>query len=134
MTLCTKLFSTLYYSGARKGELLALTWEDINFEEKAININKTDYNRQITQPKTKASNRTIMLPSLIIDLLKLLKEQSTVKAPIKNDYVVFGEFYNSIATSTLDMKYNKYIINAGVKRILLHEFRHSHASYLINRG
>ena len=75
-----------------------------------------------------------MLPSLIIDLLKLLKEQSTVKAPIKNDYVVFGEFYNSIATSTLDMKYNKYIINAGVKRILLHEFRHSHASYLINRG
>ncbi|CUB51458.1 Transposase from transposon Tn916 [Bacillus subtilis] len=127
-------FSTLYYSGARKGELLALTWEDINFEEKAININKTDYNRQITQPKTKASNRTIMLPSLIIDLLKLLKEQSTVKAPIKNDYVVFGEFYNSIATSTLDMKYNKYIINAGVKRILLHEFRHSHASYLINRG
>lgn len=27
-------FSTLYYSGARKGELLALTWEDINFEEK----------------------------------------------------------------------------------------------------
>ena len=48
-----KAFSTLYYSGARKGELLALTWEDINFEEKAININKTDYNRQITQPKQK---------------------------------------------------------------------------------
>ncbi|MRA58583.1 tyrosine-type recombinase/integrase, partial [Bacillus thuringiensis] len=34
-------FSTLYYSGARKGELLALTWEDINFEEKTINIHKT---------------------------------------------------------------------------------------------
>ncbi|ANN30738.1 integrase [Bacillus thuringiensis serovar coreanensis] len=127
-------FSTLYYSGARKGELLALTWEDVNFEEKIININKTDYNRQITLPKTKASNRTIMLPSLIIDLLKILKEQATVKNPIKSDYVVFGEFYNSIATSTLDMKYNKYVITAGVKRILLHEFRHSHASYLINKG
>ena len=52
-------FSTLYYSGARKGELLALTWGDINFDEKTININKTDYNRQITQPK----------PRLLIELL-----------------------------------------------------------------
>ena len=40
MTLCTKLFSTLYYSGARKGELLALTWEDINFEEKQLTLIK----------------------------------------------------------------------------------------------
>ena len=46
-----KHFSTLYYSGARKGELLALTWADINFEESTIDINKTEYNRQVTKPK-----------------------------------------------------------------------------------
>lgn len=34
----------------------------------------------------------------------------------------------------LDRKYTNYVLNAGVKRILLHEFRHSHASYLINKG
>ncbi|MBW3490613.1 site-specific integrase [Bacillus sp. FDAARGOS_1420] len=127
-------FSTLYYSGARKGELLALTWEDVNFEEKTININKTDYNRQITQPKTKASNRIIMLPSLVIDLLKKLKEHATLTAPVKDDYVVFGEFRSSISTSTLQLNYKKYIKIAQVKNIVLHEFRHSHASYLINKG
>ncbi|MEC2597001.1 site-specific integrase, partial [Bacillus cereus] len=112
----------------------ALTWEDINFEEKTININKTEFNRKITKPKTKSSNRIIMLPSLVIDLLKNLKEHATVKSPIKINYVVFGEFYTSISASTLDRKYTNYVLNAGVKRILLHEFRHSHASYLINKG
>ena len=63
--------------------MLALTWADIDFEEKSIDINKTNYNRQITKPKTKASNRIIMLPSLVIDLLKTLKEHATLRAPIK---------------------------------------------------
>ncbi|MGH0787101.1 tyrosine-type recombinase/integrase [Bacillus cereus] len=133
-SLYKAFFSTLYYSGARKGELLALTWQDVNFEEKTINIDKTEYNRQVTRPKTKASNRVIMLPSLVIDLLKDLKEHSALKAPVKNDYVVFGVFYNSLAKSTLSRKYTNYIENSGVNRILLHEFRHSHASYLINKG
>ncbi|PEQ09935.1 tyrosine-type recombinase/integrase [Bacillus toyonensis] len=127
-------FSTLYYSGARKGELLALTWADVDFEGKTIHINKTENNRKITRPKTKASNRIIMLPSLIIDLLKNLKEHATLKTPLKNDYVVFGEFYSSISTATLARRYNHYVSTARVKRILLHEFRHSHASYLINKG
>lgn len=127
-------FSTLYYSGARKGELLALTWEDVNFTEKTIHINKTEYNRQITKPKTKASNRIILLPTLVIHLLKKLKEHATVTATVKKDYVVFGESYTSVATTTLDERYNKYVAAAGIKRILLHEFRHSHASYLINKG
>ena len=127
-------FSTLYYSGARKGELLALTWEDVDFEGKTIHISKTENNRKVTQPKTKASNRIIMLPSLIIDLLKNLKEHATLKTPLKNEYVVFGEFYSSVSTATLARRYNQYVSTAKVKRILLHEFRHSHASYLINKG
>ncbi|EKS8370495.1 site-specific integrase [Bacillus thuringiensis] len=127
-------FSTLYYSGARKGELLALTWADVNFEESTIDINKTEYNRQVTKPKTKSSNRVIMLPTYTINLLKELKNHATVKTPIKNDYVVFGEFYKSITIATLHKDYDKYVSIAGIKRILIHEFRHSHASYLINKG
>ncbi|WP_410976439.1 tyrosine-type recombinase/integrase [Bacillus pacificus] len=127
-------FSTLYYSGARKGELLALTWKDIDFEGKTIDINKTEYNRQVTKPKTKASNRIIMLPTFVMDLLEDIKNNAALTTPVKNDYVVFGEFFDSISTTTLDRRYAKYVESAGVKRILLHEFRHSHASYLINKG
>lgn len=127
-------FFTLYYSGARKGELLALTWNDVDFNNCSIDINKTEYNRQITKPKTKASNRVILLPDFVIDLLLKLKTDAEKAAPVKNDYVVFGEIYNSISTTTLDRKYASYIQKSKVKKILLHEFRHSHASYLINKG
>ncbi|PEO03335.1 site-specific integrase [Bacillus cereus] len=127
-------FSTLYYSGARKGELLALTWEDINSSDKTIDINKTEFERKTTKPKTKASNRVIMLPTCCIQLLEELKKEYSKKFPVKNNYVVFGNFYNSIAISTLRRNYQKYLKLAGVQPILLHEFRHSHASYLINKG
>lgn len=127
-------FTTLYYSGARKGELLALTWDDISFEENTININKTEYNRIITKPKTKASIRIILMPKFVMDQLMDIKKDAASTAPVKQDYRVFGQFYDSISTTTLDRKYDKYIQDSKVKRILLHEFRHSHASYLINKN
>lgn len=127
-------FLTLYYSGARKGELLALTWEDVNFEESTINIDKTDYKGEITDPKTDASNRIILLPNFVMDHLRILKEASEKDVPVKEEYVVFGSFHKSISTTTLDRRYANYIEQSGVKRIVIHEFRHSHASYLINKG
>lgn len=128
------LFTTLYYSGARKGELLALTWNDVDFEENTINIDKTEYNRIVTKPKTKSSIRVILLPQFVMDQLEELKKEAALTAPIKKDYRVFGNFYDSISTTTLDRKYAKYLKQSNVKRILLHEFRHSHASYLINKN
>lgn len=128
------LFMTMYYSGMRKGELLALTWADIDFENNMINVDKTDYNRTVTTPKTPSSIRTLMMPKHVMLLLKKLKLQAAHTAPVKSNYVVFGEFYDSIATSTLDRRYDKYIEASKVNRIRLHDFRHSHASYLINKG
>lgn len=123
-------FMTLYYSGARKGELLALTWSDIDFDNNTININKTEYNRQVTTTKTKSSTRIVLMPSHVMGILKKLEN----RAKPKKTYVVFGEFNNSISTTTLDRAYDRYIKASGVKRIRLHDFRHSHASYLINKG
>lgn len=128
------LFMTLYYSGMRKGELLALTWADIDFNTNVINVDKTEYNRVVTTPKTPSSIRKIMMPKHVISLLKKLKKSAATTAPVKSNYVVFGEFFDSIPTSTLDRQYDKYIKLSGVNRIRLHDFRHSHASYLINKG
>lgn len=123
------LFMTLYYSGLRKGELLALTWADIDFENNTINVDKTEYYRTITPPKTKASIRKLLMPKFVMVLLTKLKIE---KRP-ELSYVVFGDIKESISTSTLDIRFHKYIKLSGVKRIRIHDFRHSHASYLINK-
>lgn len=123
------LFMTLYYSGMRKGELLALTWGDIDFENNKINVDKTNYNRQVTSTKTRSSRRVIAMPNHVMRLLSKLKTKHD-----KMTYVVFGEFLDCVSTSTLDFKYAQYIKDSGVKRIRIHDFRHSHASYLINKG
>lgn len=124
------LFMVLYYSGMRKGELLALTWGDIDFENNTISINKTAYNRIITKPKTSSSTRVIMMPKHVMILLSRLK--ADVKP--KMTYVVFGEYNEHISTTTLDRRYIEYIKLANVKKIRIHDFRHSHASYLINNN
>lgn len=130
------LFMVLYYSGLRKGELLALTWADIDFENNTINVDKTEYNRKVTTTKTAASIRKILMPKFVMDLLKKMKLSQAVTYRKEPDltYVVFGEFHDSISTSTLDRKFEKYVKDAAVKKIRIHDFRHSHASYLINKG
>lgn len=124
------LFMTLYFSGLRKGELLALTWNDIDFKSKTIDVNKTDHNRIVTTPKTKASIRKLLMPQQVLDLLAELKKETKAK----DTHNVFGEFNDSLSTTTLDNKFAAYVKASGVQKIRLHDFRHSHASYLINKG
>lgn len=123
-------FMTLYYGGMRKGEALALTWKDIDFENSEISIDKTVYNRIVTTPKTSSSIRRIIMPTHVMNLLAGLKLKNNPKI----DYVVFGEFKDHIATSTLDRKYDEYVSKSKLTKIRIHDFRHSHASYLINKG
>ncbi|WP_330948867.1 site-specific integrase [Virgibacillus sp. MG-45] len=124
------LFMVLFYGGLRKGEALALTWKDIDFNNNIINIEKTVYHRRVTSPKNESSVRKIKMPQHTINLLGELKLQSKNK----KDYVVFGEFYDHVPETTIDRFYNYYVGQAKVKRIRIHDFRHSHASYLISQG
>ncbi|MET3658122.1 site-specific integrase [Sporosarcina psychrophila] len=125
------LFMTLYYSGLRRGEILALTWADIDFDTNTINVDKSVLHKKVTTPKTDASTRKLMMPSHVMRLLLLLKRDA---APMNLSHVVFGEIHDNISNTTLARNYEKYIKLSGVKRIRLHDFRHSHASYLINKG
>jgi len=123
-------FMTLYYGGLRKGEALALTWADIDFKNSTINIDKTVYQRVVTSPKNESSVRKIKMPQHTMRLLKKLKLQNKNKP----NYVVFGEYKDHISETTIDRHYDQFIKKSGVKRIRLHDFRHSHVSYLINKG
>ncbi|PTJ82845.1 site-specific integrase [Mammaliicoccus sciuri] len=142
-TIQQKLFfKLLFYSGARKGEIRAITWCDINFSDNYIHIDKTDYHGTVTTPKTKAAIRDIYLPQHVMDDLTEYQSWYKDKNFYKDDYVLFGTFFKSFSESTIDRWFTTALnvlddnLPEGqtFPRIVIHELRHSHASHLINHG
>lgn len=123
-------FMTLYWTGIRIGELLALTPGDVDCEKRLISISKS-YQRigtkdVITPPKTPKSKRVINIPEFLsIDLQDYLKSLYEVR----EDDRIF-----SFTKSFMEHEMKRGIKNSGVKRIRLHDLRHSHASLLIEMG
>lgn len=123
-------FEMLYWCGIREGELLALTSADFDFEKKTVTINKS-YQRingkdLITDPKTPKSNRVIKMPDFLADEM--------------HDYIrqLYGVDENGrlfeITKSYLHHEMDRGSKKAGVKRIRIHDLRHSHISLLIELG
>ncbi|MFA1819044.1 tyrosine-type recombinase/integrase [Virgibacillus oceani] len=128
------LFMTLFYSGMRLGEAIALTWKDVDFDNNIIHINKTANLNKITTPKTKTSIRKIKMPQHTMNAIATVK----LETKPKHDYFVFGEYCTHKPRTTVTNYFIRYIrrINKSVnlKQIRVHDLRHSHASYLINKG
>lgn len=117
-------FNLLYFSGARAGEICALTIKDINFDTNSISINKTRISKNETnEPKTKSSVRQITIP---ISVMKMLKEYID-KYPVIPE-MLFSTYFIYTRKLTSMIKKN------NLKKITLHDFRHSHASFLIKNG
>lgn len=131
------LFMTLFYSGMRIGEAVALTWNDIDFKNNIISINKTAYLGKVTTPKTETSIRKLKMPQHTMNKIAQLKLENNPK----DDYFVFGEFYTHKPHTTINAYFlnnirqiNKKDEKIKLKQIRVHDLRHSHASYLINKG
>lgn len=123
-------FEMLYWCGIREGEMLALTPADFNFTKKTVRINKT-YQRihgqdLITSPKTRKSVRTVEMPDFLCDEMQdYIKSLYKVQ---KNDRIF------PITKSYLQHEMRRGSAEAGVKRIRIHDLRHSHISLLIDMG
>ena len=120
-------FMTMYYTGVREGELLALTLSDIDFENGTIRINKS-YQRLngedlITTPKTPKSKRVITIPE---SLKTCLKEYTSKLYLIQTTDRIFP-YTKSFLSHEMDYGCKE----SGVKRIRIHDLRHSHAAALI---
>lgn len=122
------LFSLLYFAGLRIGELQALKWKDYN--NKIIDINKS-YNKsgKITTPKTSNSYRKVDIPNNVIKLLDDLYIQKSKIYGFNNEMFIFGDIV-PLSRTTITRKKESYIKKANVKRITIHEFRHSHVTLL----
>ena len=123
-------FEILYWCGIRLGELLALTAEDFDFEKKTLKINKS-YQRikgkdVITTPKARKSNRVLTLPDF---LAEEMQDYISRLPYLKVDDRIF-----TITKSGLHHEIDRGCRETGVKRIRVHDLRHSHVSMLIEMG
>ena len=132
-------FETLYFMGIRQGEAQALIWNDIDFEKKELNINKTLTTKikgekwTISTPKTKNSARILPIPKNLLNDLKALKLEVQKFKDYEDSWFVFGNS-NCFPETTIQKNKNKYCKLAKIKQIRVHDFRHSTASLLINKG
>jgi integrase len=124
------MFELLFWTGMREGELLALTKSDIDVGQMTLRINKTYFRLHgedvITTPKTDSSIRTIDLPKFLVDEIqdywsKLYKHPSDARL-----FPVVAEALQHVMA--------RHIKKAEVKKIRVHDLRHSHCAYLINQG
>lgn len=123
-------FQMLYWTGIRVGELLALTAGDFDFKNNMLTINKS-YQRLhgedvITTPKTEKSNRTIKMPQFLCD--EMQEYLKMFYSPNNSDRIF------PISKSYLHHEMDRGSKAVGVKRIRIHDLRHSHVSLLINQG
>ena len=123
-------FEMLYWCGIREGELLALTPADFDFEKRTVSITKS-YQRLngqdlITTPKTEKSNRVIQMPQFLVDEIQdYLKQLYNIQS---NNRMF------TVTKSYLHHEMDRGAKEANIKRIRIHDLRHSHVSLLIDMG
>ena len=124
------LFELLFWTGMRCGELLALTYADIDFENNQININKTYYRKNkkdiITTPKTEKSIRTVEMPHFLTNELQQYVNTIYKIAPNQRLF--------PIGAKAVQNKMRRHMLKADVPFIRVHDLRHSHAALLIHMG
>ncbi|MEG2788632.1 MAG: tyrosine-type recombinase/integrase [Romboutsia sp.] len=127
--------------GLRISEILGLTWNNINFNDNTITIDKITVRNNgeviLKDPKTESSTRTISAPSEIINKLKIYKKEQIElklqgKITNKLNLLFFDKKEKPIAQDVISKKFNRFLKENNLKHIRFHDLRHSHVTLLIN--
>lgn len=121
-------------TGIRRGEILGLTWKNIDFDNSFIKITQTllptKNGLQILPPKTHTSNRIISIPPTLKEILLKYKNNTNNI----NDFVCCNEFGELINPSYLNHKFKQILEDNNLPSIRFHDLRHSHASLLLSQS
>lgn len=129
-----ELFLLEIATGLRRGELLALQWSDLNTTTGELRINKqwvcVKGKKTISEPKTKASIRTIVLPTPVVNVLTSMKNHSTSSwmfpSPVKSD--------SPLDPTALGRRFRLILQHANCTPIRFHDMRHTFATNALQSG
>lgn len=141
-----RLFFTMaIYSGFRRGELLGLEWKDIDFENSIVTINRISQYIQgkgivSGSPKTEQSQRSLKMPSEIMDLLSWYKNEQVKERLLVGDKWVnndrlFTKWNGEPMYPTTPAEWlKKFCAENNLRYVNVHSFRHLNATLLICNG
>ena len=129
-------FSIAFYTGMRKGEINALRWTDI--EGNIIHVRRSVTQKLKgddveTPPKNKSSYRNLQMPKNMMDILDEHKSILISNGIYREENRICGG-ERCLRDSSIEHKNTAYASAAGLPHIRIHDFRHTHASVLINEG
>ncbi len=133
-------FRLLAFSGIRKGEALALKWQDIDFRSREVYINKTltktfTDNKYIDLPKTRSSIRHVDIDKKTIDVLKQFWHvKLNNKKKQKSDIIFVNGNLNYFHPTQPLKVLNRMVKKYDLKPMTVHGFRHTHCSLLFESG
>lgn len=121
--------------GLRRGELLALKWHHIDFDNGYLTVEEnlvTVDNRRITKaPKTKSGRRSIQIPSTLLDLLRDTKNNRHAG---DNDYVICQKDGSPYKSDSFSLKFRRFLKANNLKHIRFHDLRHINATIMLSLG
>ena len=127
-------FSFMFFCGTRPGEAMALKFSDIQNHYVVIDKTMNSHGkREIGTPKTLSSNRKILLDRLLENDLAKLRKIYIERFGNNHDFYIFGGI-KPLNPTTINRRKLEACKKAKIRPITLHQFRHSHATLLLQNG
>jgi integrase len=123
------IYLTAALSGLRRGELLALRWEDVDFEQSSIRVFEGYSAKRAGKPKSRKS-RTVPMVEEVSHALSDLKDHSSHTA--KDDLAFVSREGTHVDGSALRRRYIATLKAAGLRQLRFHDLRHTFGSLAIN--